>query len=66
MSSFGTYISDFVSISTFEGTRNSWAFGWFIGSGPLWALFVTRISNGRMTREILLVVAVIAPVITNF
>lgn len=72
MSSFGTYVSDFVSISTFRGDEawlGSWMlffFGWFIGFGPLVALFVARISNGRKIREIFLVVAVIAPIITNF
>src|SRR6185312_6328338 len=41
-------------------------FGWFIGFGPLVALFVARISKGRTIREIFIVVAIIAPVITNF
>ncbi|WP_081759984.1 BCCT family transporter [Sporosarcina sp. D27] len=72
MSSFGTYISDFVSISTFRGDDawlGNWMlffFGWFIGFGPMVALFVARISNGRKIREIFLVVAVIAPIVTNF
>src|SRR5699024_8198155 len=41
-------------------------FGWFIGFGPMVSLFVARISNGRKIREIFLVVAVIAPIVTNF
>src|SRR5690625_158904 len=41
-------------------------FGWFIGFGPLVSLFVARISDGRKMREIFLVVAVIAPIVTNF
>jgi len=72
ISSYGTYITDFVSISTFRGDDvwlGNWMlffFGWFIGFGPLVSLFVARISNGRKIREIFLVVAVIAPIVTNF
>src|SRR5699024_8510348 len=72
VSSYGTYITDFVNISTFRGDDvwlGSWMlffFGWFIGFGPLVSLFVARISNGRKIREIFLVVAIIAPIITNF
>jgi glycine betaine transporter len=72
MSSFGTYMSEFIHISTFRGDEEwlgYWMlffFGWFIGFGPLVALFVARISNGRKIREIFLVVAIIAPMTTNF
>ncbi|MDS9471541.1 BCCT family transporter [Sporosarcina pasteurii] len=72
MSSFGMYMSEFINISTFRGDE-AWLgywmlffFGWFIGFGPLVALFVARISNGRKIREIFLVVAIIAPITTNF
>lgn len=71
-SSYGTYITDFVKISTFRGDDawlGSWLlffFGWFIGFGPLVSLFVARISEGRKIREIFLVVAVVAPIVTNF
>lgn len=70
--SYGTYFTDFIKISAFRGDDawlGSWMlffFGWFIGFGPLVSLFVARISNGRKIREIFLVVAVIAPVVTNF
>lgn len=72
ITSYGTYIADYVSISTFRGDDawlGSWMlffFGWFIGFGPLVSLFVARISVGRKIREIFLVVAVIAPIVTNF
>jgi len=72
ISSFGTYVSEFVTISTFRGD-DAWSgnwmlffFGWFIGFGPLVALFVARISRGRTIREIFIVVAIVAPFITNF
>lgn len=69
--SYGTYITDFINISTFRGDNawlGSWMlffFGWFIGFGPLVSLFVARISDGRKIREIFFVVAIIAPVVTN-
>ncbi|PIC57701.1 BCCT transporter [Sporosarcina sp. P12(2017)] len=72
MSSYGTYVSEFITISTFRGDEawlGSWMlffFGWFIGFGPLVALFVARISNGRKIREVFLVVAVLAPIAANF
>ena len=71
-SSYGTYITDFVNISTFRGDDawlGSWMlffFGWFIGFGPMVSLFVARISSGRKIREIFLVVAIVAPIVTNF
>ncbi len=71
ISSYGTYITDFINISTFRGDNawlGSWMlffFGWFIGFGPMVSIFVARISNGRKIREIFLVVAIIAPIVTN-
>lgn len=72
VSSYGTYVTDFINISTFRGDNawlGSWMlffFGWFIGFGPLVSLFVARISDGRKIREIFFVVAIIAPIVTNF
>ncbi len=69
--SYGTYIREFITISTYRGD-NAWLgawmlffFGWFIGFGPLVALFVARISNGRKIWEIFIVVAILAPVAAN-
>ncbi len=39
-------------------------FAWFIGYAPLMAIFVARISRGRTIREMILAVAVMAPVAT--
>lgn len=70
--SYGTYLSEFLTISLYRedqewlGYWMLFFFGWFIGFGPLVALFVARISKGRQIREIFLVVAVLAPVVTNF
>src|SRR5699024_8111120 len=72
VSSYGTYMVEFVNISTFRGDDvwlGRWmlfCFGLFIGFGPLGSLFVARLSNGRTLREIFLAVATIAPIVTNF
>lgn len=40
--------------------------GWFLGYGPLMAMFVARISRGRTIREMILLISIVAPVITCF
>ena len=40
-------------------------FAWFIGYTPLMAVFVSRISRGRTVREMIVAVAVLAPVATT-
>jgi len=40
-------------------------FAWFIGYGPLMAIFVARISRGRSIRQMILAVGVMAPVATT-
>lgn len=68
---FGLYLQDFVRVSL-DRSNPQWLgwwtifyWGWFLGYGPMMAIFVTRISRGRTIREIMLTVAVIAPVVTN-
>jgi len=70
----GEYISSFVTMATMTSqTAPDWwmkwwtvfFFAWFIGYGPLMALFVARISRGRTIRQMILVVAVLAPVATT-
>lgn len=69
---FGLYVNDFISSSTFRGDEEwlgLWTvffFAWFIGYGPIMALFTARISRGRTIRELIIAVAVIAPIITTF
>ena len=38
--------------------------GWFIGYGPMMAIFIARISRGRSARQIILLMCVVAPVLT--
>lgn len=72
LESFGLYLQNFVSMSTFRSDSawlSGWTvffFAWFLGYGPMMAIFVSRISRGRTIREIVTAVAVIAPVVTAF
>ncbi|GEN44352.1 BCCT family transporter [Alkalibacillus haloalkaliphilus] len=40
--------------------------GWFIGFGPMMAIFISRISRGRTIRELVVAVAIMAPIVSNF
>ncbi|MEB1809616.1 MAG: BCCT family transporter [Bacillaceae bacterium] len=68
----GTYIHSFLEISLYRGDSEWLAYwtvffwGWFIGYGPMMAIFISRISRGRTLRELFLAVAIIAPIVTNF
>lgn len=72
--SFGEYISSFFRMATMTSeTAPGWwmqwwtvfFFAWFIGYGPLMAIFVARISRGRTIREMIMAVAVLAPIATT-
>ncbi|MBM7632024.1 BCCT family transporter [Geomicrobium sediminis] len=72
ISSFGFYINNFVTLHTYRGD-NDWLgfwmlffFAWFIGFAPMMTMLIARISRGRTIREIIMAVAVISPLITNF
>ncbi|RBP31820.1 choline-glycine betaine transporter [Marinobacter pelagius] len=71
---FGEYISSFFAMATVtsvtaEGWWMQWwtvfFFAWFLGYGPLMALFVARISRGRTIRQMILAVSVLAPIVTT-
>lgn len=69
---FGMYVDNFISFNTFRGDEawlSSWTvffFAWFVGYGPMMAVFVSRISRGRTIRDLVLAVAVLAPVVATF
>ena len=74
VSSMGAYISKFFTMATMTAdTAPAWwmqwwtvfFFAWFIGYAPLMAIFVARISRGRSIREMILAVAVLAPIATT-
>lgn len=68
----GVYVNQFLELNSFRGDEawlGGWTvffFAWFIGYGPMMALFTSRISRGRTIRELVIAVAVIAPVVTTF
>ncbi|WP_054636395.1 BCCT family transporter [Thalassobacillus sp. C254] len=72
ISSFGTYVHQFIPMSTYRGDQGWLSFwtlffwGWFIGYGPMMAMLISRISRGRTIREIVIAVGIIAPVVTTF
>lgn len=72
LAGFGFYMQNFFTMSTYQGSPEwlgGWTlffFGWFLGYGPMMAVFVSRISRGRTIREIVLTIAVLAPIIMNF
>ncbi|WP_284892037.1 BCCT family transporter [Cobetia amphilecti] len=70
---FGEYLSSFFTMSTMtaQSAPDWWMqwwtvffFAWFLGYGPLMAIFVARISKGRTIRQMILTVAVLAPLAT--
>lgn len=70
---FGTYLGSFFAMATMTAqTAPDWwmqwwtvfFFAWFIGYGPLMAIFVARISRGRTIRQVIVAVAIMAPVAT--
>ncbi|MGB0941278.1 MAG: BCCT family transporter [Marinomonas sp.] len=70
--SFGIYLDKFIPMATFRaspGWLDWWTvffWGWFLGYGPLMAMFVARISRGRTIRQMVLLISVVAPIITTF
>lgn len=68
----GAAISNFLPMATFRGDTEwlSWwtvfFWGWFLGYGPMMAIFVARISRGRTIRTLILSISILAPLITMF
>ncbi|MDA7965532.1 BCCT family transporter [Ruegeria sp.] len=77
-SGFGTYLGNFFQIALFRGEAGlfgepGWLgwwtvffWGWFMGYGPLMAMFIARVSRGRSIRSIIIMLSIIAPIVTNF
>ncbi|WP_251977349.1 BCCT family transporter [Salinicola avicenniae] len=71
---FGSYLSSFFDMATMTAqTAPGWwmkwwtvfFFAWFIGYAPVMAIFVARISRGRSVREMIVAVAILAPLATT-
>jgi glycine betaine transporter len=71
-SGLGTYVANFVPMALYRGDTGwlGWwtvfFWGWFLGYGPLMAMFISRVSRGRSARGIIIMVAIVAPLVTNF
>lgn len=72
LSSSGVHLQEFLRLSTFRGDSEwlgIWTiffWGWFLGYGPMMGIFISTISRGRTIRELVLAVAIIAPIVTSF
>ena len=74
----GIYLSHFFELTMYRGDAGlfgspGWLgwwtvffWGWFMGYGPLMAMFIARISRGRSIRSIIILLAIVAPIVTNF
>jgi len=68
----GTYVANFVPMALYRGDTGwlGWwtvfFWGWFLGYGPLMAMFISRVSRGRSIRGIIIMVSIVAPLVTNF
>lgn len=66
------YLQNFFAMSLYRGDSSwlgAWTiffWGWFIGYGPMMAIFISRISRGRTIRELIIAVSVAAPLVSNF
>lgn len=72
LQAMGIYLDKFIPMATFRADPawlDWWTvffWGWFLGYGPLMAMFVARISRGRTIRELVVLISIVAPVITCF
>lgn len=74
----GVYLENFFQMSMYRGEAGMFGepgwlgwwtvffWGWFMGYGPLMAIFIARVSRGRSIRQIVLMLSIAAPLITNF
>lgn len=68
----GTMIDKFIPMATYRGDEtwlSSWTiffWGWFLGYGPMMAIFISRVSRGRTIRQLILMLNICAPLITCF
>ncbi|WP_300587677.1 BCCT family transporter [Marivita sp.] len=74
----GVYLSNFFDMAMYRGEAGlfgepGWLgwwtvffWGWFMGYGPLMAIFIARVSRGRSIRSIILMLSIVAPIVTNF
>ncbi len=73
-----TYVTDFFGMALYRGESGlfgepGWLgwwtvffWGWFLGYGPLMAMFIARVSRGRSIRSIVIMLSIVAPIVTAF
>ena len=73
-----TYLGNFFDLAMYRGEAGvfgdpGWLgwwtvffWGWFLGYGPLMAIFIARVSRGRSIRAIVVMLAIVAPIVTHF
>ena len=70
--SIGVLVTEFIPMASYRADTswlNGWTvffWGWFIGYGPLMAMFIARISRGRTIRELIITLSFTAPLVTTF
>ncbi len=74
----GAYLASFFDLALYRGDAGlfgepGWLgwwtvffWGWFLGYGPLMAMFIARVSRGRSIRAIVIMLSIVAPIVTNF
>lgn len=74
----GVYLTNFFPMAMYRGEAGMFGepgwlgwwtvffWGWFLGYGPLMAVFVARISRGRSIRAMIILLSLVAPLVTNF
>lgn len=77
-SGLSTYIGNFFGMALYRGDAGMFGapgwlgwwtvffWGWFLGYGPLMAMFIARVSRGRSIRSIVIMLSIVAPIVTNF
>lgn len=72
LSGMGSYFTNFFNLALnrndteWLGWWTLFFWGWYVGYAPIMSILAARISRGRTVRELILGVAIIAPLLTNF
>ncbi|GAA5415762.1 glycine betaine transporter 2 [Paraliobacillus ryukyuensis] len=72
ISAEGFHLQNMLTMALYQGNQawlGAWTvffWGWFLGYGPMMAIFIARISRGRTIRQLVVAVSIIAPLVTNF
>lgn len=65
-------LDHFIAMATYRDNQpwlNQWTlffWGWFLGYGPMMAIFIARILRGRTIRQLVVAISIVAPLATCF